>query len=264
MQDLAQAVAEHLALSLVVHDRTGVIVLWNAAAQQLYGWSSAEATGRNIHDLLRSRHPFHIAAIERDLLRDGRWTGDVFRTTKTGREICVSAVWTVARSDGVEVIVESAQERVARQADEDDAHRYRNLFHAMSASFWELDFGPVRRMIGELVADGMTDLRAYLDENPQFIDDAIAATGLVDVNDATVEIFDAPSREAILGTTLEWVWPAASRHVYAAALIAASRREYTFGTEVTLVRWDGSPVDLLFTVCWPHDHQAKGTVLVGV
>ncbi|WP_227698772.1 PAS domain-containing sensor histidine kinase [Sphingomonas hengshuiensis] len=134
----------------------------------------------------------------------------------------------------------------------------------MAASFWEMDFSEVRKKIGALFGSGVTDLRAYFAAHPGFVDECIAATRIVDVNDTTIEVFRAPSREAILELPLGWEWPQESRPVYAEALIAAAERRDRFMTEVRLQRWDGSLLDALFTVCWPSNHKARGTVLVGV
>ena len=45
-------------------------------------------------------------------------------------------------------------------------HRYTNLFQAMAASFWELDFSGVDGMLRGLLKSGVTDFRAYMG-NPQ-------------------------------------------------------------------------------------------------
>lgn len=77
-------------------------------------------------------------------------------------------------------------------------------------------------------------------------------------------MFGAPSREAILDLPMGWEWPAESRQFYAAAVAAAARGSERYVAEVPLHRWDGSLMDSLFTVCWPSDHKAQGSVLVGV
>ena len=41
--------------SIVLCDRGGRVTRWNAASEQIYGWSQTEALGKPIHDLLKTR-----------------------------------------------------------------------------------------------------------------------------------------------------------------------------------------------------------------
>ncbi|WP_231848759.1 PAS domain-containing sensor histidine kinase [Sphingobium sp. SYK-6] len=134
----------------------------------------------------------------------------------------------------------------------------------MAAAFWELDFSEVRRAIGMLVASGVTDIPARLREDHDFIDRAIGMVRVIDVNDQTLSLFGAPSRDALLAKSIDWAWPLQSRHVFAESLIAAAQRRDRYSVETVLRRMDGRLIDVLFTVCWPSDHKAQGTVLVGV
>jgi PAS domain S-box-containing protein len=144
------------------------------------------------------------------------------------------------------------------------AHRFTNLFHAMAASFWELDFSEVRDAIKGLIVSGMSNVVEYLRHDQSFIDRAIESVRVIDVNDKTVDLFRAGSRENILARPIDWAWPAESRHVFAESLVASVEKRDSFSTETVLRRMDGSSMDVLFTVCWPIGHTGKGTLLVGV
>ena len=39
--------------SIVLSDRDGHVTRWNAASEQIYGWSQTEALGKPVHDLLK-------------------------------------------------------------------------------------------------------------------------------------------------------------------------------------------------------------------
>lgn len=57
---LAAEIVEKAADAILFTDREGVIRLWNAGAERIFGWSAAEALGRSmdliIPDRLRARH----------------------------------------------------------------------------------------------------------------------------------------------------------------------------------------------------------------
>ncbi len=267
---LTDAIADLAPDSVVVRDLEGRVRLWNKASERLYGIVAADALGQSLDTLVATRHSFGVASLEAKLRQDGAWIGEVYRTSATGEPLCVEVRWQLRRdAHGVPLdILEWGRDLSAEDALRSEAaataHRYRNLFHAMAASFWELDFSYVRRKVGALVAGGVIDLLGYFTQHPEFIDDCIANTVILDVNETTIEMFGAPSREAILDLPMGWEWPAESRQFYAAAVAAAARGSERYVAEVPLHRWDGSLMDSLFTVCWPSDHKAQGSVLVGV
>ncbi|HEY1282460.1 MAG TPA: PAS domain S-box protein [Acidimicrobiales bacterium] len=59
---LAELVRE-MADAVIIADATGTIVFWNHAAESLFGWSAAEATGRSLDLIVPER------------LRERHWTG---------------------------------------------------------------------------------------------------------------------------------------------------------------------------------------------
>ena len=244
---------------------TGEIRLWNAGAARLYGVPADRAIGQNLHDMLSGHHQFGTEALMKTLAERGRWEGELRRTTAAGQAITVEVVWTLQPSgDIVEVGRDLGQLSQLEQDTRAAAHRYRNIFQAMAASFWELDFSAVRGMIGALFASGVTDLRTYFRDHPEWIDAAMKNTRVVDVNEATLQLFGASVREDIVGGNVAFSWPLESRGLYAEALMAAVERRDKIVAESVFTALDGRRIEALFTVCWPTEHQGRGNVLVGV
>lgn len=251
--------------AVIVFAASGEIRRWNASAARLYGLAADQAIGRNLHDLLSGHHQFGFAALIATVAAKGRWEGEMCRTTADGRAITVEVAWTLrATGDIVEVGRDLGQLSQLEQDTRAAAHRYRNIFQAMAASFWELDFSAVRRMIGGLLAAGVTDLRGYFRDHPEWIDAAMKNTWVVDVNDATLRLFGAQAREDLVGRDVSFAWPLQSRGLYAEALMAAVERRDSLASETVLTALDGRRIEALFTVCWPTEHQGRGNVLVGV
>lgn len=248
--------------SLIVTSADGVILRWSGGAQELYGYAAEDVLGRNLDAVLASQHPFGIEHVGQQVAATGQWRGELFRTTADGRSIGVKA--------HIAAIDESGQRgEWSRQFSSEDfagdsAHRYVNLFNAMAASFWELDFSGVREELGRLHAQGVADLPNHLLQSPQLIDALIARVRVLDVNQKTLDLFELSSKNEALGNTIEWAWPPQSRKDFARSLIAALRRDDRFTVETVLQSRTGQPIDVLFTVCWPDDQKGQGSVLVGV
>ncbi|MDZ4372763.1 MAG: PAS domain S-box protein, partial [Phenylobacterium sp.] len=76
--------------SIVIFDGEGRIQAWNAAAAELYGWSSDEAIGRRIADLLGGT----ATPPGQTLAGAHRWDGELRRRTADGRRVLIEARWT--------------------------------------------------------------------------------------------------------------------------------------------------------------------------
>ncbi|MDC0713840.1 PAS domain S-box protein [Stigmatella sp. ncwal1] len=270
LPDLLGPVIDGVAESVIVRDLNGRILLWNKASEALYGFARGTMVGRNLNDHLNAHHASTTAALERHLLEQGHWEGELKRTTASGEDRRVEVKWTVLRGPDAQpvAIVEYGRD-ITRLSEIElesrlQAHRYRNLFQAMAASFWELDFSEVRKMLAQLVRNGVKDFRGYFEAHPEFIDAAIAVTRVVDVNDKTVMLFGAGKREDIIGGTAAPFWPPESRPVYAESLLASINRQPNLSRETRFTTLGGRTIDALFTVCWPSGHDGRGTILVGL
>jgi len=79
--------------AILARDIDGRINYWNAGATKCYGFTREEALGRVSQELLATRFPVPLAAIEDRLLQTGRWEGELVQTRKDGSEIVVASRW---------------------------------------------------------------------------------------------------------------------------------------------------------------------------
>ncbi|HEX7958745.1 MAG TPA: ATP-binding protein, partial [Terriglobales bacterium] len=141
--------------------------------------------------------------------------------------------------------------------------RYRNLFQAIAASFWELDVSDVNQRLRTLRRAGVADFRKYFIESPGGVREMMRAARVVDVNDQTVTLFGRGSKEEFLGD-LEPFWPEESEHVFIEAMLSGIARKPHYWVECKLRRIDGTLFDALFTIAYPHDQLSGATIMVGV
>ena len=78
-----------------------VITYWNRGAQELMGWTAAQAVGKRAHELLQTVFPRPIEEIRAELLRTGRWEGELTKTRADGTQVVVASRWSLQRdADG--------------------------------------------------------------------------------------------------------------------------------------------------------------------
>ena len=99
-----RSLARHAALidlshdAIIIADGKRVITAWNLGAQQMYGWTEAEAGGRVIHELLKTSGAT-VAEMDSVLIRAGRWGGELAHITRDGRRIVVESRQVLQRDD---------------------------------------------------------------------------------------------------------------------------------------------------------------------
>ena len=159
----------------------------------------------------------------------------------------------------IDITARKKSEEGLRQSE----YRYRNMFQAMAASFWELDFSGANELVRGVLKSGVTNLRQYFLANPDFVREMMKRTRVVDVNDQTVALFGRGDKQELLGN-VEVFWPEESTQVYAEAYAHAAEQAPNYSTECRFRRIDGSLFDGLFTVAYPPREMGRGTTMVGV
>ena len=85
--------------SIYVRDKNGIIRYWNRGAEVLYGWSAEQAVGEVAHELLKTVFPVPLEQIEAELVRSGRWEGELSQSKKDGTQVVMATRWSVKRDD---------------------------------------------------------------------------------------------------------------------------------------------------------------------
>ena len=98
------------------------ITYWSDGARELFGWTSEEAIGRTCADLLRSTFPMPLEEIKSELIRRGRWEGELVHTTRDGSSITAASRWALQRDHQHEpiAILETDNDITERKAVEDE------------------------------------------------------------------------------------------------------------------------------------------------
>ena len=85
--------------TVFARDMGDVITYWNRGAEELYGWTREEAIGKVTHQLTRTIFPAPLAGINAELLRTGRWEGELVHTKRDGTQVVVASRWSLRRDE---------------------------------------------------------------------------------------------------------------------------------------------------------------------
>lgn len=85
--------------AILVRDLDQNIMFWNKGAERIYGWTAAEAVGRNAMDLLLIEPSAQFENARQAVIIKGEWNGEIHQIRHDGTEIIVESRWTLVRDD---------------------------------------------------------------------------------------------------------------------------------------------------------------------
>jgi PAS domain S-box-containing protein len=105
------------------------ITYWNRGAEELYGWTREEAVGKVSHQIMTTIFPAPLEEINAELLRTGRWEGELIHTKRDGTRVVVASRWSLQRDERQRphAILETNNDITERKRAEDALRRQANL-----------------------------------------------------------------------------------------------------------------------------------------
>ncbi len=85
--------------AIIVRDINDVITYWNSGAEETYGWPRRDALGSIAQQFLQSVYPSDLESIKAEVIRKGRWDGELLQTRRDGSQIVVASRWALQRDE---------------------------------------------------------------------------------------------------------------------------------------------------------------------
>ncbi len=128
--------------------------------------------------------------------------------------------------------------------------RYRELFNYTPVGLLEIDARKRTEMLDDLHREGVTDVEAYLNANPDFERRAIDASIIKDVNPQTVEMLGAREATDLIGLSTARLL-SMSADGLRAGTVSRFRGDKLFQHEIKVETLDGRAIDVVLTVARP-------------
>ena len=138
--------------------------------------------------------------------------------------------------------------------------RYKTIFDTVGASIWEEDWSEVITLLNSVKEKGITDFRIYLQENTDFAVLAAKKIKVLDVNDHTLKLYKAESKEQLF-SSLIMVFEKPFT-TFKEELVAIYEGKNKFESEAVNQTLTGEKIDVLLTLTHPEwDKEFKHVVI---
>jgi PAS domain S-box-containing protein len=140
---------------------------------------------------------------------------------------------------------------------------YRALFENTEVSIWNEDLSEVVDILNGLRREGVADLRAYLERQPQTAWDLAARVKVRQVNEATLKLFGATSEDEMLGK-IDSTFGTDTLEVFVDSLCAIWEKKKHFRSEANYRTLSGDPINAIISFAIPESEEGFRSIPVSI
>jgi PAS domain S-box-containing protein len=162
---------------------------------------------------------------------------------------------------GVNMLVDLRERKEAERRLIESEARFRGIFDNARVAIWEEDFSGVRDLLERLRGQGVADIRAFLFEHPEIVREAVGLVRVLNVNDYTVELYEAPNKDALL-VSLERIFVPETLPVFLEEMVALWDGRRRFESEAQVRTFSGRPLEILLTIAFEGERCERAIVSI--
>lgn len=248
----------------------GQFLMTNPTFVRMFGFQTEdEVKTVNVADLYT--HPSERQTFSDNLLTHGSVTGIELRLKKQdGTPIWGSVTATVVYDEAGKplyfncTVEDITHRKLAEEALFASQQHFYGLFQNVPVSIWEEDLSSVHDYLNDLIAQGVTDLSTYLDDHPEVVQECISRIIVLDVNQATLDLYGAENKNLLLNN-LKTLFGEPSLDVFKAEWVALMAGDTHFETELDAFDLQHNPLVItLHLNIAPGHEQTWSRVFVAI
>jgi PAS domain S-box-containing protein len=267
-------VIEQSASTVIITDIKGNIEYVNKSFTEVTGYSFDEVIGKNPRILNSGMHPKAFFKNLWITIKAGKtWKGELKNKTKKGSLYWEQATITpIINKEGIITNFLSVREditelkitgqKLKNQNKElellsselskknnlllESRTKYLNLFEQSPVSLWEEDFSEVIKLINNK-QKSVKNLKKYLDQNPDFVQECIANIKILNVNNATLSLTGFTNKEELINYFNQTI-SADEIEILKQEFIAIAKGERDFSKESYLIKNNGKRIDVILNL----------------
>lgn len=240
----------------------------NRRTLELFEADSLEHLAANLGHVFRDdMFEQHVEELNALWEGQGGFGGPTVNYSLTGRRLDISLRATVLPGhedtwDRVLIAIEDTTERTRAERALKRSEQYAlGLFEHSPVSLWVEDFSNVKFLIDGVRAQGIRDLRTFLDVHPEFVERCMQEIRVIDVNRQTLTMFGATDKGALM-RRLHEVFRDDMREHFAEQLIELWDGKLFQQRETINYGLDGEPVNVYMQFSVLPGHEADWSLVL--
>ncbi len=184
-----------------------------------------------------------------------KWSGEGVNYTLKGDPLDILLHWRILPEyeNTWERVLVTIENITARKRAE---RRFQNLFDSSPISLWEEDYSAIKAYFEVLRGQGITDLKEYLEKQPDLVSEFTGLIKVINVNKKTLELFGASSKEH-LKENLHLIFRDEMKVHFTKELIDLWNGKLTYEQEGINYSMEGEPINIQldFRIMPDHEHD---------
>lgn len=240
-QRLRTMIESHQLPMLLIEPSSGNIILANQGACDFYEYAPTEMVALRIHDLYRESDTVIDGLIE-SVLNKKRSAFEKTHYTRNNKALKVHVYSSPVEISGnsflYSIIVDKTEEHTVLSELINKENDYKNLYQSSAVGILLEDFSGLYRQLDDLRSQGVVDLDAYIQSNPNLLIKLSETIVIKDVNPALAQLLGYENNERDLVNVHQTFGPNAI-DVFKNELLAIWRKDEKFESLVMLCTAEG-------------------------
>jgi two-component system cell cycle sensor histidine kinase/response regulator CckA len=89
--------------AIIIKKPDDTVTFWSLGAEKLYGYTKTQAIGQKIGLLVKTKSVQPLENIEAQLKKEGKWSGEMYHQTKSGRELAIQSYYIAKFNENKEI-----------------------------------------------------------------------------------------------------------------------------------------------------------------
>lgn len=181
-------------------DGSGFVTFANPKKNEILGYNTSELFGKSLNELLSKNANFNL---KNSFQKGEAIILELEFIHKKGQTVFTRFNGTPIMNNGkldsiIVMLCDITEKRITEDKNQENLRHYYSLFEDSPIPIWEEDFSKIKQALDELKANGISDIRSYLEQNPH---ELIRISNLMvvnKINHAVVELNEALSKDQVL------------------------------------------------------------------